>query len=29
MSALYGVNRAFKDEATRLMRDYIAIIALS
>jgi AcrR family transcriptional regulator len=28
MSALYGVNRAFKDEATRLMRDYIAIIAL-
>lgn len=28
MSALYGVNRAFKDEATRLMRDYIATIAL-
>jgi AcrR family transcriptional regulator len=28
MSALYGVNRAFKDEATRLLRDYIAVIAL-
>lgn len=28
MSALYGVNRAFQTEATRLMRDYIAIIAL-
>lgn len=28
MSALYGVNRAFKDEATRLLRDYRAVIAL-
>ncbi|HTK10460.1 MAG TPA: TetR/AcrR family transcriptional regulator [Ktedonobacteraceae bacterium] len=28
MSALYGVNRAFKDEATKLLRDYIAVIAL-
>lgn len=28
MSALYGVNRAFQAEATRLMRDYVAIIAL-
>jgi AcrR family transcriptional regulator len=28
MSALYGVNRAFKDEATRLLRDYVAVIAL-
>jgi AcrR family transcriptional regulator len=28
MSALYGVNRAFKDEATRLLRDYSAVIAL-
>ena len=28
MSALYGVNRAFKDEATRLLRDYIAVITL-
>src|SRR5579884_3024523 len=28
MSALYGVNRAFKEEATRLLRDYIAVIAL-
>ncbi|GAC1466257.1 MAG: TetR/AcrR family transcriptional regulator [Ktedonobacteraceae bacterium] len=28
MSALYGVNRAFKDEATRLLRDYLAVIAL-
>ena len=28
MSALYGVNRAFKEEATRLMRDYVAVIAL-
>jgi len=28
MSALYGVNRAFKDEATLLLRDYIAVVAL-
>lgn len=28
MSALYGVNRAFKDEATRLLQDYIAVITL-
>jgi AcrR family transcriptional regulator len=28
MSSLYGVNRAFKDEATKLLRDYIAIIGL-
>jgi AcrR family transcriptional regulator len=28
MSALYGVNRAFQDEATRLLRNYIAVIAL-
>lgn len=28
MSALYGVNRAFKTEATRLLRDYVAVIAL-
>ena len=28
MSALYGVNRAFKDEATKLLRDYLAVIAL-
>lgn len=28
MSALYGVNRAFKDEATRLLRDYLAVVAL-
>lgn len=28
MSALYGVNRAFQAEAIKLMRDYIAIIAL-
>jgi AcrR family transcriptional regulator len=28
MSALYGVNRAFQEEATRLLRDYIAVIAL-
>ena len=28
MSALYGVNRAFKEEATRLLRDYVAVIAL-
>ena len=28
MSALYGVNRAFKDEATKLLRDYIAVVAL-
>jgi len=26
MSALYGVNRAFKDEATRLLREYLAVI---
>jgi AcrR family transcriptional regulator len=28
MSALYGVNRAFKSEATKLLRDYVAVIAL-
>src|SRR5579884_3070482 len=28
MSALYGVNRAFKEEATQLLRDYVAVIAL-
>ncbi|MGH2481750.1 MAG: TetR/AcrR family transcriptional regulator, partial [Ktedonobacteraceae bacterium] len=28
MSALYGVNRSFQAEATKLMRDYVAIIAL-
>lgn len=28
MSALYGVNRAFQAEATKLLRDYIAVIAL-
>lgn len=28
MSSLYGVNRPFQDEAIKLMRDYIAIIAL-
>lgn len=28
MSALYGVNRAFQDEATKLLREYVAIIAL-
>lgn len=28
MSALYGVNRAFQAEATRLLRDYVAVIAL-
>jgi len=28
MSALYGVNRAFQSEATRLLRDYNAVIAL-
>ncbi|HTI14598.1 MAG TPA: TetR/AcrR family transcriptional regulator [Dictyobacter sp.] len=28
MSALYGVNRAFKTEAVRLLRDYLAIISL-
>jgi AcrR family transcriptional regulator len=28
MSALYGVNRAFKEEAVRLLRDYVAVIAL-
>jgi AcrR family transcriptional regulator len=28
MSALYGVNRAFKDEATKLLRDYLAVISL-
>jgi AcrR family transcriptional regulator len=28
MSALYGVNRAFKNEATKLLRDYLAVIAL-
>jgi AcrR family transcriptional regulator len=29
MSTLYGVNRAFKAEATKLLRDYIAVIALT
>ncbi|HEY1348431.1 MAG TPA: TetR/AcrR family transcriptional regulator [Ktedonobacteraceae bacterium] len=28
MSALYGVNRAFKEEATKLLRDYVAVITL-
>ena len=28
MSALYGVNRAFQAEATRLLRDELAVIAL-
>ena len=28
MSALYGVNRAFQSEATKLLRDYVAVIAL-
>jgi AcrR family transcriptional regulator len=28
MSALYGVNRAFKDEATKLLRDYVAVVTL-
>lgn len=28
MSALYGVNRAFQEEATKLLRDYVAVIAL-
>jgi AcrR family transcriptional regulator len=28
MSALYGVNRAFQDEATKLLREYVAVIAL-
>ncbi len=28
MSALYGVNRAFQAEATKLSRDYVAVIAL-
>ena len=28
MSALYGVNRAFQVEATKLLRDYVAVIAL-
>lgn len=28
MSALYGVNRAFKTEATKLLRDYVAVIAM-
>jgi AcrR family transcriptional regulator len=28
MSALYGVNRAFQSEATVLLRDYVAVIAL-
>jgi AcrR family transcriptional regulator len=28
MSALYGVNRAFQTEATKLLRDYVAIISL-
>src|SRR5215470_1421838 len=28
MSALYGVNRAFQDEATKLLRDYVAVIAV-
>ena len=27
MSALYGVNRAFQAEATKLLRDYVAVIA--
>lgn len=28
MSALYGVNQAFQKEATKLLRDYVAVIAL-
>lgn len=28
MSALYGVNRAFQAEATKLLRDYVTTIAL-
>ena len=28
MSSLYGVNRAFQAEATKLLRDYIAVVAL-
>lgn len=28
MSALYGVNRAFQAEATKLLRDYVAVFAL-
>lgn len=28
MSALYGVNRAFKEEATKLLRDYVVVITL-
>jgi AcrR family transcriptional regulator len=28
MSALYGVNRAFQAEATKLLRDYLAVIAM-
>lgn len=28
MSALYGVNRAFQTEVTKLLRDYLAVIAL-
>ena len=28
MSALYGVNRAFQEEATKLLRDYVAVITL-
>jgi AcrR family transcriptional regulator len=28
LSALYGVNRAFQAEATKLLRDYVAVIAL-
>jgi AcrR family transcriptional regulator len=28
MSALYGVNRAFQAETTKLLRDYVAVIAL-
>jgi AcrR family transcriptional regulator len=29
LSALYGVNRAFQAEATKLLRDYLAVIALT
>jgi AcrR family transcriptional regulator len=29
MSALYGVNRAFQAEATKLLRGYLAVIALT
>lgn len=28
MSTLYGVNRSFQAEATKLLRDYVAVIAL-